>query len=553
MDSGLDASRRSGMTAEHFASTNTTKHGNHTMYQPNLPHLLAKSALPHTMQDYSAALTNAGSFLREIEKAHANPLPGDPLAKSTFSESTSPTSGLTYYDLETGAKFVYPMLTPLRNEIPRVSGKGGIQANWRAVTGVNTTGLRIGVSGGNRGGVQAMTTQDYSAAYKGIGIETSVDFEAQYAGMGFDDIKAIGAKIGLEACMLGEELLILGGNTSVPLGITPTPSLAPSTSGGSLTAAASPYSVICVALSLDAIVNGSVTGGIQGAITRSNADGSSDTFGGGAAGKSANATASISSGTSGSIAASVAPVTGAMGYAWFWGAAGSEVLGAITTINSLVITANAAGTQTAASFSSDNSTNALVFDGLLYQAFKPGSNAYVQYLATGTAGTGSTLTGDGAGGIVEIDAALKNRWDNYRLSPDTMWVGSQVANNLSSKILAGGTNAAQRFVFDADQGALGGGVMVRTYLNKFSMAGPKVLDIRVHPNMPAGALLMTSRTLPYPLSNVGNVMQVRTRQDYYQIEWPPRARRYETGVYADEVLQHYFPPAMAVIANIAAG
>jgi hypothetical protein len=524
------------------------------MYQPNLPHLIAKSALPHTMQDYSAALTNAGSFLREIEKAHANPLPGDPLAKTTFSESNSPTSGLTYYDLETGAKFVYPMLTPLRNEIPRVSGKGGIQANWRAVTGINTTGLRIGVSGGNRGGISAVATQDYSAAYKGIGIETSVDFEAQYAGMGFDDVKAIGAKIGLEACMLGEELLILGGNTSVPLGTTPTPSLAPSTSGGSLTAAASPYSVICVALSLDAIVNGSVTAGIQGAITRSNADGSSDTFGGGASGKSANATTSIASGTSGSIAATVAPVTGAVGYAWFWGAAGSEVLGAITTINSLVVTANAAGTQTAASLgSSDNSTNALVFDGLLYQAFKSGSNAYVQYLATGTAGTGSTLTGDGAGGIVEVDAALKNRWDNYRLSPDTMWVGSQVANDMSKKILAGGTNAAQRFVFDADQGALGGGIMVRTYLNKFSMAGPKTIDIRIHPNMPAGTVLMTSRTLPYPLSNVGNVMQIRTRQDYYQIEWPPRARRYETGVYADEVLQNYFPPSMAVISNIAAG
>ena len=524
------------------------------MYQPNLQHMLAKSTMPRTVQDYNAALASAGSFLQEIEKAHANPLPGDPLAKSTFSESSSPTSGLTYYDLETGAKFVYPLLTPLRNEVPRVSGKGGIQANWRAVTGVNTTGLRIGVSGGNRGGVQAVSTQDYSAAYKGIGIETSVDFEAQYAGMGFDDVKAIGAKVGLEACMLGEEILILGGNTSVALGTTPTPSLAPSTSGGSLTAAASPYSVICVALSLDGVVNGSVAGGIQGAITRSNADGSSDTFGGGAAGKSANATASISSGTTGSIAATVAPVTGALGYAWFWGAAGSEVLGAITTINSLVITANATGTQTAASLGgSDNSTNALVFDGLLYQAFKSGSNAYVSYLATGTAGTGSTLTGDGAGGIVEIDAALKNRWDNYRLSPDTMWVSSQVANNLSAKILAGGTNAAQRFVFDSEQGALGGGVMVRTYLNKFSMAGPKTLDIRVHPNMPAGTVLMTSRTLPYPLSNIGNVMQIRTRQDYYQIEWPPRARRYESGVYADEVLQHYFPPSMAVISNIAAG
>jgi hypothetical protein len=354
--------------------------------------------------------------------------------------------------------------------------------------------------------------------------------------------------------MLGEELLILGGNTSVSLGTTPTPSLAPSTTGGSLTASASPYSVICAALTLDGMVNGSVTGGVQGAITRSNADGSSDTFGGGAAGKSPNATASIASGTNGSIAATVSAVTGAVGYAWFWGAAGSEALGAITTINSLVITANAAGTQTAASLGgSDNSTNALVFDGLLYQAFKSGSNAYVNYLATGTAGSGSTLTGDGAGGVVEIDAALKNRWDNYRMSPDTMWVSSQVANDVSKKILAGNANAAQRFVFESDQGALGGGVMVRTYLNKFSMAGPKTMDIRVHPNMPAGTILMTARSLPYPLSNVGNVMQMRTRQDYYQIEWPPRARRYETGVYADEVLQHYFPPSMAVISNIAAG
>jgi len=232
------------------------------MYQPNLPHVLAKSTTPRTVQDYNAALQSAGGFLAEIEKAHAHPLSGDPLTKSTFAESNSPTSGLTYYDLELGAKFLFPLLTPLRNEIPRVSGKGGIQANWRAVTGINTTGLRIGVSGGNRGGVQAVSTQDYSAAYKGIGIETSVDFEAQYAGMGFDDVRAIGARIGLEACMLGEELLILGGNTSVALGTTPTPSLAPSTSGGSLTAAASPYSVICVALSLDAIVNGSVSGGI---------------------------------------------------------------------------------------------------------------------------------------------------------------------------------------------------------------------------------------------------------------------------------------------------
>ena len=85
------------------------------------------------------------------------------------------------------------------------------------------------------------------------------------------------------------------------------------------------------------------------------------------------------------------------------------------------------------------------------------------------------------------------------------------------------------------------------------MAGAKSLDIKIHPNMPAGTMLFLTRQLPYPLANVGNVIQMRTRQDYYQIEWPLRARRYEYGVYADEVLQHYFPPSMSVITNIGNG
>jgi hypothetical protein len=220
----------------------------------------------------------------------------------------------------------------------------------------------------------------------------------------------------------------------------------------------------------------------------------------------------------------------------------------------VAITANAAGTQTAASLgTSDNSTNSLVFDGILTQILKSGSNAYTALQATGTAGVGTPLTADGSGGIVEIDAALKNRWDTYRLSPDTIWVNSQEALNISKKIPQGQSTSAQRFVFNSERDSLGGGIMVRTYLNRFSMGGAKTLDIRIHPNMPAGTVLMTSRSLPYPVSGIGNVLQVRARQDYYQIEWPLRARRYESGVYADEVLQCYFPPAFAVIQNIANG
>lgn len=493
---------------------------------------------------------SVNEILDEIAKAQATPIENPLIKASTFTQPGSATTGLNYYDLELGAKFLVPVLTPLRNEIPRVSGKGGIQANWKAITGINTTNLRLGVSGGNRGAVMQVATADYLAAYKGIGLEQSVDFEAQYAAQGFDDLRSQAGLRGLQATMIGEELLLLGGNTSLALGTTGTPTLAAATTGGSL--ATMTLSVICVALALDGFVNGSVAGGIQASITRANADGSSDTFGGGAAQKSANATVSVT-GATGSATASVAAKTGAFGYAWFWGTAGSEVLGAITSINSVSITANATGTQTAASLpSSDQSTNNLVFDGLITIAAK-GLGSYFVAQPTGSAGVGTPLTADGAGGIVEIDVALKWFWDNLRLSPGTIWVNSQEALNISKKILAGNANAAQRFVFNTAQDAIGGGVMVRTYLNRFSMNGGSTLDIRVHPNMPAGTIFFDTTTIPYPLSGIGNVRQVRTRQDYYQIEWPLRTRRYEYGVYADEVLQHFFPPSIGLITNIGNG
>ncbi|MEA1651829.1 hypothetical protein UAJ10_22795 [Nitrospirillum sp. BR 11164] len=500
------------------------------------------TAAPHTV---------TGDTLAAFKAAQGQRLAGDDLAKSTFTQSGSPTSGLTFYDLEPGAKLLYPVLTPLRNSIPRVSGRGGIQANWKAITGVNTTGVRAGVSGGNRGGVIAVRTQDMNAVYRGLGLEASVDFEADYAAEGLDDVRALAVQNLLESLMIQEEQMILGGNASVALGTTATPVVTAANSGGALTAGT--WSIIAVGLTLEGYLNGSVTGGIQGQMTRTNADGSSDQFGGGAA-KPSTAATGTTTGSAGSLAATVAPLAGAVAYAWFWGAAGAEKLGAITTINSVVITDLAAGTQTAASLGGgDNSQNSLSFDGLLYQAFKGGSNAYVQVMPTGAAGTGTPLTADGAGGIVEIETALKAFWDNYRLSPQEIWVSSQEAQTISRKILTGNTNSAQRFVFNTDQALLGGGVMVRTYLNRYSMVGGQTLDIKVHPNMPAGTILFRTTRLPYPLANVTNVTQMRMRRDYYQIEWPLRTRRYEYGVYCDGVLQNYFPPAFGVITNIANG
>jgi hypothetical protein len=491
----------------------------------------------------------AGATIEQLQKALVGAssidVPGV-FKAGTYTQSGSATSGLTAYDLEAPAKLLYPVLTPLRNMIPRVAARGGIQAAWRAITSVNSQKLSSGVSEGNRGAVVNVTTQDYIAAYRGLGFESNATFEGQYSAEGFDDVRARAATAGLHSLMLDEERVMLGGNGTMALGTTPTPSLTASGTGGSL--ATSTQSVICIALTQEGFYQASVAAGVVPTYNRSNADGSSDTLNGGTARKSTNATVAVT-GPNGSVTSTVTAVRGAMAYAWFWGLAGSEVIGAITTAPKLVITAVASGTQTAASVAAvDTSINGLIYDGLLTQALKSGSGAYWADLG------GATLTSDAAGGVNEINTALKDRWDNYRLNPDTIWVSSQQAQDITTKVIAGGgTNAALRFNVDIKQGMVAGGTLVTSYLNRFGLNGATELKIRQHPNLVPGTILMTTSQVPYPLSDVGNVMQMRMRQDYYQIEWPWRSRKYEYGIYADGVLQHFFPPSMVVITGIAAG
>lgn len=478
------------------------------------------------------------------------------LAKAWVQSGTA-TSGITAYDLEAPSKKLYPVITPLRNETPRVSGKGGIQANWRAITGVNTGKQSIGVAQGKRTAAIVSTTADYIAAYKGIGLEDYVEFEADYAAEHFEDIKATAVDGLLKAMMIGEEFVILAGNTSFALGNTGTVTLSSANTGGSLLGNTA-YGVGCVALTAEGyyINGGNVAAGITQTVVRTNMDSTSDTVNCGTANPSpqANVTTANTGANTHCINASVTYVPGAVAYAWYLGpAAGNLVLAAITTINSANLTAAGTGTQVFSTLTaSDKSTNSLIYDGLLTMAHNSSLNSYQVTQATGTPGVGTPLTGDGNGGVVEIDRVLKYLWDTWRLSPDEILVNAQEQNSISKLILSGNSSlSAARFMFNADQGALAGGIMVKEYLNKFSMSGAKAIPIKLHPNMPAGQILFITKRLPYPLSNVTNTFQIRTRKEYYQIEWPLRTRRWEYGVYADEVLQHFAPFSLAVIRNIA--
>lgn len=479
----------------------------------------------------------------ELLKAMQPTQLAEDIAKS-FSQAT----GLVFYDLEPAAKTLYPVLTPLRNAIPRVKANGGTATNWKQITAINTANLRAGVSEGNRGGIITDAVADKTAAYKGLGLENSVTYEADYAAVNFDDARARASQSLLNSIFIQEEQVILGGNNSLALGTTATPSAAGSTSGGTLGTAS--YNVFCVALTHAAWRYASVSGGVQLTSTRTNADGTTDTVNSGAAQKSAAGTASVASGSTGSITATVAIKEGAVAYAWYWGTAGNELLGAITTINSVLITATATGTQNISALpSADHSRDTLVFDGLMTQLHTGGSGAVITNLATGTAGTGTAMTSDGAGGITQIETVLASFWDNSRLSPEVMWMSAKTMVAANKLVIANGGAPLIRFNMDnGGNQTIAAGSVIGTYLNKITN---QQIAVRVHPDMPDGRIVFTSTNVPYPVSNVGNLLQMKLRQDYYQIEWPRRTRKYEFGVYFDGLLQCYFPPAFGVLNNIA--
>jgi len=474
----------------------------------------------------------------------------------TLGKAITTATGLVAYDLQPSAKNLYPAATPIRNVLPRVGGGTGTATNWRQVNAIIGSGWdAMGwVPEGQRSGRMSYNTSTRSASYATVGEEDSVTFEAVSAAQGFEDIQATATMRLLQKMMLKEENAFIGGNGSLQLGTPATPSLSASGSGGSLTAAT--YSVIVVALTYEGYRNSSLASGVATTKSITGADGNSFTLNGGSSAPSANATQAVTSGQT--LYATVTASVGAVGYAWFVGAAGSEKLQAITTINSAAFSAPLATTSQAAStVTADSSANpGLAYDGLLTSALKSSSGAYVDYLGTGTAGTGTPLTASGRGSVNEIDQMLEKMWDLYEVSPTVLYVNSQEQRNITNKVLNASSSPILRYTTDGqDPFAIVANGVVEYYYNPFALDGGYKIPVKIHPFVPAGTILGWAENLPaqYQSSNVPNVAEVKTRRDYYRMDWPLKTRAYEFGVYAEEVLAVYAPFAMGVISNIANG
>ena len=377
-------------------------------------------------------------------------------------------------------------------------------------------------------------------------------FEAEAAAQGFEDVNATATLRILQKTMRKEETALLGGNTSLALGKPGTPTLCASGAGGTLPALT--YSVIVVALTFEGYRNSTLAGGVATTMTITGNDGNTYTLNGGSSLRSTNATQAV---TLGQTLFAIAPVVnGAVAYAWYVGAAGSETLQAISTINSAAFSAPlTSGQQAATVITADNSRNQTAFDGLLTDGFNPATGSFVQALPSGVAGTGTPLTPSGRGSILEIDNMLLQMWNSYRLSPTVIYVNAQEQKNITAKCLTNASGPLVRYNVDASQSApyefTASGV-VRWYYNPFT--GVEI-PLIVHPDLPPGTILAYCERLPawYQSNETPNVAEVLTRRDYYRVDWPVRTRRREFGVYTEEVLAIYASFGIGIITNIGNG
>jgi hypothetical protein len=478
--------------------------------------------------------------------------PDDHIAK-TISTGTA----LVAYDLQAPAKNLYPVVTPIRNLLPRVGGGTGSASNWRQVTALTGSGFdAMGwVPEGQRSGQMSYTTATKSASYVTIGEEDAATYEAISAGRHFEDIQARMSFRLLQKLMLKEEMAILAGNATLQLGTPATPTLSASGTGATLPAAT--YSVIVVALTLEGYQNSALATGVATTKTVTGADGKTFVLSGGSSNKSNNTTHAVTLGQT--LFAGVTAIQGAVAYAWYVGAAGSETLQAITTINSASFSAPLTGGQQAVSaITADNSANAsYAFDGLLTSALKAGSNAYVSILPTGTSGTGTPLTASGRGSVNEIDTMFQQMWNQYQVSPTVLYVNVQELKNITAKVLTNASGPLLRYEVSGDGNPydLAAAGAVSFYFNPFALNGGLKIPVKIHPRVPPGTIIGWAENLPiqYQSNEVPNVAEIKTRQDYYQIDWPVVTRQRQVGVYAEEVLAVYAPFAMGVITNIGNG
>jgi hypothetical protein len=439
--------------------------------------------------------------------------------------TTAPNStGLVPYDLEAPAKLLVPRLTPLRNSMPRTKGQGTAR-QFKRITGWSNSGVggvadqspflnsnSVQTSFGSlalrRGAKIAYASDSKSVIYKESGLSDQVNWQAQFAGQGFQDIRALSQTALLWASMGGEERALLyarGSDTGYAGSVSaPVITSATATTGGAI--AAGTYAVVVTAK----------TGFGETAVS--------------------NNTAQVTTGATSTITVTVATEpNGALNYNLYVSQAGGAVGTATfqTNFSGNTYTLTTAPTSTGPTNPGATNTSADVnsYDGLLTVQSDPTQSGYVKRI---NAKLSTTNPGD------EFQQAFLSLYQSVKADPDQIWCDAGVMKE-AGDLLKTSSSANYRLMIPAGDGGGTNATFGSAITGIENQITRKMVDLGVHPYMPAGCALIRSMTLPVPDSEVSNTVEIVNVQDYMAVDWPVVQFTYDQSTYWYGAPVHYAP------------
>jgi hypothetical protein len=440
--------------------------------------------------------------------------------------------------LEAPAQLLYPVLTPLRNMIPR-KVQGGPAITFRQILGINTKKTwgsvpEASATASGRNSHIAFTEKNATTNFKTIEQENFVTPEAEFGGnwngQNFNN-REFATLACLQSTFLAEELVMLGGNED-PLGAVTSASIRLSTrqeaaGGGALTDGTA-YFVTIAPVTLQGYSSGA-----KGQV------GGVDSVGEGISAEASITTAAAGSPGDKSLTVTWQPILGCPAYNVYvgtvTGVANAKYYATVGG-NSVIITeVPATGNRPNAA---DKTGNPDDYDGL----YKLSAQGYQLDLG------GASLSGDNTTGVEEIDVLFKAWWDTHRLSPDLLLVHSTERKAIN-QVVMGSQTPVVRVDGTFGDSQINAGMAVKSVLNPYMN---KDVTILTHPNAVPGTILALTQNLGenYPNARIGSNLEMRLGYDYRRIEFARSKRADEFGVDVFGALINQAPFAIGAITGI---
>ena len=486
---------------------------------------------------------------------------------------TSSNSGANGIDLKPLTQVV-TLKDTLSQKIARQDGGVGPAALYNTIKGAAGGSVDGYVEEGKSGGQATFAGVQSGSYYKSVYTEISVTDEARYAAEPQIDLLAGATVRAMIECRRIQERRFLFGRSTIAAdayasgrltttaddsarpAATTTPVLVSDNQG---TIANGTYSVIAVALAGDAfwatkgypvsaaaIFAATAGSELLPTAARANGDGTTTALKGGAAIKSAAASTGAIAATTNRITATVAPMAGAVGYAWFVGTLGNECYQGTTSTGKAAFTSLQTGTQVcAALFTVDNSAEPLAYDGLLTRMTKANSGAQLA-----TVGNGLSLTADGQSGITEFTNLFSN-WavtlDGY--SPDWLMVSPLSQKKINATIFGTSTPTVQLIQSLSGEAEVTAGKRVAGLFNPIMGVS---LPVIVNPYMPDGMALFGCDSIPTVVPSPNSrPLAFRARRDYWTNLWARTSRRQVPSVVVDGALTFEWLDGFGLVNNFA--